>query len=120
MADSPTIEIIAADPYRLGVVMPSDAVAGKPTWCIVRAEDRYGNPATRYRGTIQFGATDDNAELPSAYTFTEADRGVRRFENVIFHSTGDFHGQRRRRNVQTNGQSGPRCETSVGPAPAMG
>jgi len=70
LADSPAIEIVAADAYRLAVVMPSDAVAGEPTWCTVRAEDRYGNPATRYRGTVRCLSTDPAARLPQAYTFT--------------------------------------------------
>jgi len=88
LADSPAIEIVAAEPCRLGLVMPSDAVPGKPTWCLVRAEDRYGNPATRYRGTIDWQSTDAAARLPAQYTFTEADRGVRRFEEVTFHTPG--------------------------------
>jgi len=88
LADSPAIEIVAAEPYRLAVVMPSDAVAGRPTWCLARAEDRYGNPAPRYRGTIQWNSTDPGAKLPDAYTFAEADRGVHRFENVVFRANG--------------------------------
>jgi hypothetical protein len=85
---NPAIEIVAAEPHRLAVVMPSDAVAGEPTWCLVRAEDRYGNPAPRYRGTIQWESTDPGAKLPAPYTFSEADRGVHRFEGVAFGGTG--------------------------------
>ena len=83
-----SIAIVAAEPHRLGVVMPSDAVVGRPTWCIVRAEDRYGNPAVRYRGTVRLTSTDPAAGLPSAHTFTEADRGVHRFERVAFRQPG--------------------------------
>lgn len=32
----PTIEVVAAAPHRLHTVMPSDAVIGEPTWCLVR------------------------------------------------------------------------------------
>ena len=88
LAGSPAIEVVAAKPYRLGVVMPSDAVAGEPTWCIVRAEDRYGNPATRYGGTIQWQSTDPTAQLPAPYTFSEADQGAHQFEDVAFHALG--------------------------------
>ena len=48
LADSPALEIVAANPHRLKVVSPSQAVVGRPAWCIVRAEDRYGNPAPRW------------------------------------------------------------------------
>jgi len=88
LADSPAVEIVAAEPHRLSLVMPSDAVAGRPTWCIVRAEDRYGNPATGYRGTVRWQSTDATAQLPTPYTFAEADRGVHRFEEVTFGETG--------------------------------
>lgn len=89
LLDNPTIDIVAAEPYRLGVVMPSDAVAGEPTWCIVRAEDRYGNPATRYEGTVTMRSTDDHAELPEPRQFTGIDRGVYRYEEVVFETPGD-------------------------------
>ena len=88
LAQSPSIEIVAAEPHRLSVVMPSDAVVGQKSWCIVRAEDRYGNPATRYRGTVRLQSTDPAARLPVEYRFVETDRGVHRFEAVVFGTPG--------------------------------
>lgn len=90
LAKNPSVEIVAADPCRLGVVMPTNATVGEPMWCIVRAEDRYGNPATRYRGTVKLSTRDAGASLPEAHTFTAADGGVRRFENVRFGTAGSF------------------------------
>jgi len=84
----PTIEVVAADPHRLQVITPSDAVVGKPAWCLVRTEDRYGNPAAGFRGKITFTSTDAAAELPKSFTFTAQDRGVHRFENIIFSQPG--------------------------------
>lgn len=88
LAENPAIEIVAAEPYRLGAVLPSDAVIGKPTWCIVRAEDRYGNPAVSYRGAVRLQSSDPDATLPAVYTFTAADRGVHRFDDIVFRSAG--------------------------------
>ena len=88
LADSPTIEIVAAEPVRLNVVMPSDAVEGEPTWCLVRAEDRYGNPAPRYRGEVKLTSTDPNATLPESHRFGTDDSGVHRFESLVFGSNG--------------------------------
>jgi len=85
---SPSLEVVAAEPYRLNLVMPSDAVAGQPTWCIVRAEDRYGNPATRYRGTVRLSSTDPAGQLPPAYTFGAEDHGVHRFRQVVLAGQG--------------------------------
>lgn len=89
LADRPSVRVVAAEPYRLRVLMPSGTVAGQPTSCLVRAEDRYGNPALRYRGTVTLRSTDPQARLPAAYTFTEADRGVHRFEAVVFQWLGN-------------------------------
>ncbi len=84
----PTIEVVGAEPYRLQAVMPSDAVAGEPTWCIVRAEDGYGNPAPRFRGRVALESTDPEATLPSSHRFNEADRGICRFEGLRFAAPG--------------------------------
>jgi len=65
--NSPSIEVVGAEPYRLNVVMPTNALTGQPSWCLVRAEDRYGNPAPRYRGTVRLTSTDAAAGLPQAY-----------------------------------------------------
>ena len=88
LAPTPTVEVVAAEPFRLQSVMPADAVMGASTWCIVRAEDRYGNPADSYRGTVEFSCTDSSAVLPQSYTFTARDRGVHRFEGIVFGQTG--------------------------------
>ena len=88
LANSPAIEIVAAEPVRLSVVMPSDAVAGELTWCLVRAEDRYGNPAPRYRGKVQLASDDSTAVLPEAYQFSGEDCGVHRFERIVLGSKG--------------------------------
>lgn len=90
LAENPSVRIVAAEPVRLAVVSPSDAVAGEPTWCLVRAEDRYGNPADRYRGSVLLETPDPPDRLPPAHTFTEADRGAYRFENVVFRKPGVY------------------------------
>lgn len=89
LRENPTIDIVSAPPYRLNLVMPSYAQTGKPTWCIVRAEDRYGNPATRYRGTVQINSPKNDAPV-ATYTFQAADQGVHRFENIRFSKPGLF------------------------------
>jgi len=89
LEEIPTVEIVAAGPTKLIVLTPSHAVAGEPCWCLVRAEDRFGNPAARYRGQVRLTSTDSRAELPEAFTFTGDDRGVHRFENIVLRTPGD-------------------------------
>lgn len=81
LANTPTIEIVAASAAKLTAILPSNAVTGTPTWCLVRAEDAYGNPATSFRGTVSLSTE-------SSHTFTESDRGVYRFEDVVFTKGG--------------------------------
>lgn len=88
LAESPAIEIVAAKPVRLRVVMPSNAVAGRPTWCLVRAEDHYGNPAPRYRGRVELTSTDPDALLPPAHGFRASNRGVYRYKSIVIHRPG--------------------------------
>jgi len=85
---NPEVKVVAAEAKQLTAVMPSDAVVGQPTWCLVRAEDRFGNPATSYRGTVHLKSDTNAARLPDSYTFTADDRGVHRFNNIIFKSEG--------------------------------
>lgn len=89
LARSPAIEIVAAEPHRLNVVTPSDAVTAKPTWFLVRAEDRYGNPAPRYRGTVRLQAPGGaRAQCYGEHTFTADDQGVFRFDEVVLAEPG--------------------------------
>ncbi|MHC4445865.1 MAG: DUF3604 domain-containing protein [Planctomycetota bacterium] len=88
LRDCPSIEITPSTPHRLGIVMPSDAVVGQPTWCIVRAEDGYGNPTDKYLGTVKLSSTDQTARLPAAHTFTPKEKGIYRFDNIVFNSAG--------------------------------
>jgi hypothetical protein len=81
LASTPTVEIVAAPVHELQVVTPSNAVVGEPTWCIVRAVDAYGNPATDFRGTASLSNL-------STHTYTESDAGVYRFNNIVFANEG--------------------------------
>lgn len=81
--------IVSGDTARLVAVLPSHAVVGEPTWAFVRAEDSWGNPASGYRGTVNILPSSDVEVLPRAYTFTEADGGAHRFDNVRFPRTGE-------------------------------
>ena len=52
IAARPELSVVGGDAVRLVVVAPSDAVAGEEFRISVKAEDRWGNPASRYRGSV--------------------------------------------------------------------
>ena len=80
----PVLRVMADEAVALVVTAPSEAVAGEPTWLSVKAEDVWGNPTLRYKGTVEFASSDSNAILPSSYMFTPEDGGAHRFEGVVF------------------------------------
>ncbi len=88
LANSPSIEVVAAAACRLQVIVPSQATVGRQTWCLVRAEDRYGNPVTNYRGNVRLTLPDGPSEAFETMTFSESDQGVRRVENIRFPQPG--------------------------------
>jgi hypothetical protein len=88
MASRPYVEILAGPAVKLTVVVPSQALAGKPVRLLVRAEDDQGNVASSYRGAVTLSANDARAFLPSEYSFSAQDKGLHWFEDVRFNQTG--------------------------------
>ena len=81
----PILRIVSGKARRLVAVLPSDAVVGEKSWLLVRVEDAWGNPSANYEGTVHF-LWEEGGEwkgLPSRYTFTKSDRGVKRFDNLV-------------------------------------
>jgi hypothetical protein len=62
---------------------PSSTTAGVVQTFMVTAQDRYGNTATGYRGTVHFTSSDAQAALPADYAFTGADSGVHTFMGTL-------------------------------------
>jgi hypothetical protein len=88
--DNPSVNIVASEPYRMNVVIPSDAVKGEPTWALVRVEDKFGNPAVNYRGTVSLSSSEPRSFKKIRHTFKTSDKGVHRFENIVFLTEGIF------------------------------
>ena len=78
---SPKIPIVSGPPHRLVVLGSSETTPNEETWIGIKAEDLWGNPSTRYSGTVQIKA-DGLTGLPETYPFQPTDRGVHRFEGV--------------------------------------
>lgn len=62
---------------------PSPTNAGFAASFTVTALDPYGNKATGYTGTVQFGSSDASATLPAPYTFTAGDAGTHTFSATL-------------------------------------
>ena len=63
---------------KLKCVAEARPVRGKPGRITVAVTDRFGNPASAFRGTVMF-QNASRTDLPTTYTFTEEDAGSRSF-----------------------------------------
>lgn len=63
--------------------LPSTETAGSSFNFTVTAEDKYGNIATGYTGTIGFSSTDAQAVLPSSYSFLAGNEGTFTFSATL-------------------------------------
>jgi hypothetical protein len=88
---SPTLKIIAGEPRKLSVDLPSETTLEKPTWLSTRIEDEWGNTCSKYIGTISLSSNNSAILMPKSYKFTPEDRGIHRFEDIVFKEPGIYH-----------------------------
>jgi photosystem II stability/assembly factor-like uncharacterized protein/streptogramin lyase len=85
---SPLIYVFPGPAASLSISLSTAAVtAGTALTATVTAQDAYGNVASGYTGTIQFGCTDPLAGPLANYSFTTADQGVHAFP-ITFKTAG--------------------------------
>ena len=75
LPDPPQVRIIGGPAESLVVVAPSTVVMEEPFRLLVKAEDRWGNPSSLYRGTVEIAASATSVPTPD-HTFTAKERGV--------------------------------------------
>ena len=86
---SPKVPIVSGAPNKLIVLGPSETTPGEATWIGIKAEDMWGNPCARYRGTVKIDA-DGLDGLPETFAFQPEHRGTMRFENATAPTTGIY------------------------------
>ena len=85
-----SIPIIGGDMAKLVLVSSSDAIVGRKTRLLVRAEDRYGNIAKGYRGRHSLSFFDGNVEHRREVSFGEIDEGICIIEELAFEAPGIY------------------------------
>lgn len=86
--ESAIVEVTGGDVDRLTTLVPSDIELGAPFAILVKAEDRWGNPAQKYRGSIEVSAPGLKLPDEESPTFDADSRGVRRLEGAVFTESG--------------------------------
>lgn len=85
LPDPPRVNIIADRAAKLKVRVPATPKVNQPLSIHVRAEDKYGNVATSYQGTVELSSTlePEMIDLPSEYSFKMQDKGVHLFVSQV-------------------------------------
>jgi len=81
------IEFLPGPAERLVAVAPASVHAGQSFEVQVRAEDAFGNPIPRYRGTVHLGGDGLLESDASSHRFAAKDRGVYRFRSLRLKGT---------------------------------
>jgi len=120
IAESPSLAIVAGTATRLVAVGPSIVRTGEPTWVLVRALDRWGNPAPTYDGTVEFINVGPDVEVPTAHQFRPEDRGCCRLTGIHFATPGTYCLRVRDTTAGFTATANPCiCRTATDATPAM-
>ncbi len=87
-AEKAVLKIDGGDANSLSAIAPSDIELGSPFTLQLKANDRWGNPAQRYRGTVDVSAPGLVLPNGNSLAFGEDEGGVRRIEGAIFTEEG--------------------------------
>ena len=100
--DRPVIQVVPDKAARLTVTLPSDVECREQCWFLIRVEDRWGNVATDYRGSVSLKIVGQTGEaltpsegLPASVTFGLAEQGVKRLQLLSFEKPGVYYVQAR-------------------------
>lgn len=73
---SPKIEIRGSDAQRLVLIAPSHITADDPFSVTIKAEDRWGNPASSYAGVVELASAAPVRGLPPSAAFDPGTEAV--------------------------------------------
>lgn len=89
LENSPHLSIVGGEAVRLVAVAPSTVVSGEPFRLLIRAEDKWGNPADAYAADLVVdGAGINIPESGQRLTFQASDHGVRAIEGCRMSTPG--------------------------------
>ena len=63
LSEPPDLTVVGDEAVRLVVVAPSTVIVGDSFRVLVKAEDKWGNPSSSYRGTVAFEGDGVESEL---------------------------------------------------------
>ena len=93
LSDSPWLPIVGGIAERLVVIAPSSVVVGQPFGVLIKAEDRWGNPASEFRETLELSGSglsflEQAMAMPATDDADPLKRGVTMVEGVCATAAG--------------------------------
>jgi hypothetical protein len=86
--DPVVVEVIGGQIESLSAIAPSDIELGSEFALLLKAEDRWGNPAEQYRGSVEISAPGLILPEGNFIEFDEEESGVRRITGAVFTEAG--------------------------------
>ena len=86
--DPVVVEVTGGQIESLSAIAPSDIELGSEFALLIKAEDRWGNPAEKYRGSVEISAPGLILPDGNSIEFGEEESGVRRITGAVFTEAG--------------------------------
>ncbi len=77
LPEQPWVEVVPGPPVRPLAILPTRRAPGEPFAMLLRADDRWGNPARLPAGTYHLSSAQPIAGLPATFTWPEGARAHR-------------------------------------------
>ncbi len=87
-AEPAVLQIAGGNADSLSAIAPSDIELGSSFALLLKAEDRWGNPAQRYRGTVEVSAPGLILPGGNSLKFSADNAGIQRIEDAVFTEAG--------------------------------
>ena len=84
----PKVRIVSGPVAKVEAVVPSQALAGKSTWMVLRAFDIWGNVAESFTGEFAIRCECMGDDALTSVPVRKQDRGVRRVDDIVFPEPG--------------------------------
>jgi len=86
--DPVVVEVTGGQIESLSAIAPSDIELGSKFALLLKAEDRWGNPAEKYRGSVEISAPGLILPEGNSIEFGEEEAGVHRIAGAVFTEAG--------------------------------
>ena len=111
LEESPCVRIVGGDAVRLVLIAPSEVAVGEKFRLLIKAEDRWGNPASHFSGTVQLQGDGVTCPVAAVEFEPRADAsllecGVQALEGCFISASQDESRQVGHIRAESNGISG--------------